>query len=175
MEKFYEFHWRDGKVEYVKGKSETDAAHRAGIGNGALTALDYVAIAKSVPMEYKEFVLISPTGDRKILSRDTLFVKQALEQLKEGKQDLAIKICENEWKVKTEVKPFKVIFTEKSYIYLRGIFMRVSKKERNENAKKFYRSFMDSYSDQVAVVVNRTDSISNPNISRCQLFAVTFK
>ncbi len=50
--------------------------------------------------------------------------------------------------------------------------MRVSKKERKENARRFYRSFKDSYNQQAAIIVNRTDSNCNPNINRCQLFAV---
>lgn len=49
--------------------------------------------------------------------------------------------------------------------------MRTSKKERKENAQKFYNMFMNSNCNQAAVVVNRTDG-SNPNICRCQFLAV---
>lgn len=49
--------------------------------------------------------------------------------------------------------------------------MRVSKKERKENAKSFYQQFMNGYSTKTAIVVNRQDS-KNPNIARCQFLAV---
>ncbi len=34
-------HWKDGKVEEIAGTSPVDAFNRAGIGPGALNALDY--------------------------------------------------------------------------------------------------------------------------------------
>lgn len=40
MKKF-RLHWLDGKVELVEGYDIADACRRAGIGNGALPALDY--------------------------------------------------------------------------------------------------------------------------------------
>ena len=50
--------------------------------------------------------------------------------------------------------------------------MRVSKKERKENARKFYNMFMNSNCNKVAIVVQRTESKTNPNINRCQFWAV---
>ncbi len=49
--------------------------------------------------------------------------------------------------------------------------MRTSKKERKENALKFYNMFMNSSCNKAAIVVKRTNS-SNPNINRCQFLAV---
>lgn len=49
--------------------------------------------------------------------------------------------------------------------------MRTTKKERQENALRFYQAFMNSNCKQAAIVVNRMDS-SNPNINRCQFIAV---
>lgn len=40
MQKF-RLHWLDGKTEIVEGNYIADACRRAGIGNGALPALDY--------------------------------------------------------------------------------------------------------------------------------------
>ena len=37
----YLIHWKDWKTEYVYGESATDAFNKAGIGAGALSALDY--------------------------------------------------------------------------------------------------------------------------------------
>lgn len=49
--------------------------------------------------------------------------------------------------------------------------MRTTKKERKENAKNFYNTFMNSNCNQAAIVVERTNS-SNPNICRCRFLAV---
>ncbi len=49
--------------------------------------------------------------------------------------------------------------------------MRTTKKERKENAKKFYNMFMNSSCNKAAIVVKRTES-SNPNICRCQFIVV---
>jgi len=40
MKKF-RLHWLDGQTELVEGHDIADACRRAGIGNGALRALDY--------------------------------------------------------------------------------------------------------------------------------------
>lgn len=47
---------------------------------------------------------------------------------------------------------------------------RTTKKERKENANRFYNMFMNS-NCQAAIVVERTES-SNPNINRCKFIAV---
>lgn len=49
--------------------------------------------------------------------------------------------------------------------------MRISKKERKENAVRFYNMFMNSNCNKTAIVVKRTNS-SNPNISKCQFLTV---
>lgn len=46
--------------------------------------------------------------------------------------------------------------------------MRTNKKERKENAKKFYNSFIGGNCKNAAIVVKRFDNSSNPNINRCQ-------
>ena len=50
--------------------------------------------------------------------------------------------------------------------------MRTTKKERKENANKFYNSFIGGNCKNAAIVVKRFDSSSNPNINRCQFLAV---
>ena len=50
--------------------------------------------------------------------------------------------------------------------------MRTTKKERKENANKFYNSFIGGNCKNAAIVVKRFDSSSNPNINRCQFWAV---
>ena len=37
----FKLHWLGGKIELVKGTDIADACRKAGIGNGALSALDY--------------------------------------------------------------------------------------------------------------------------------------
>lgn len=49
--------------------------------------------------------------------------------------------------------------------------MRTTKKERRENAKKFYQMFMNGNCNKAAIVVNRVNS-KNPNINRCQFLVV---
>lgn len=39
--KRFQLHWLDGQIEVVEGHSIVDACRRAGIGCGALSALDY--------------------------------------------------------------------------------------------------------------------------------------
>lgn len=46
-----------------------------------------------------------------------------------------------------------------------------NKKERKENARRFYNNFMNSNCRYAAIVVKRNES-SNPNINRCQFIAV---
>ena len=49
--------------------------------------------------------------------------------------------------------------------------MRISKKQRKENALNFYNAFINGHCDRAAIVVNRTNS-NNPNINRCQFLVV---
>lgn len=49
--------------------------------------------------------------------------------------------------------------------------MRITKKERKENARKFYNTFMNSNCNQAAIVVEEPNS-SNPSICRCRFLAV---
>lgn len=49
--------------------------------------------------------------------------------------------------------------------------MRISKKEREKNAKQFYNMFMNGCNTKAAIVAKRINS-SNPHVSRCQFLAV---
>ena len=49
--------------------------------------------------------------------------------------------------------------------------MRISKKERQKNAKQFYNMFMNGCNTKTAIVANRMSS-SNPHVSRCQFLVV---
>ena len=51
--------------------------------------------------------------------------------------------------------------------------MRISKKERKENARRFYDMFMNSNCTKAAIVVERTENKTNPNINRCRFLAVS--
>ena len=50
--------------------------------------------------------------------------------------------------------------------------MRVSKKDREKNAKQFYQVFMNGCSNKAAIVVQRNDSTTSPNVNRVQFLAV---
>ena len=50
--------------------------------------------------------------------------------------------------------------------------MRVSKKDREKNARQFYRTFIDGCSNKAAIVVQRNNSTTNPNVNRVQFMAV---
>lgn len=50
--------------------------------------------------------------------------------------------------------------------------MRSSKKEREQNAKRFYHIFMNSNCNKAAIVVQRSESTTNPNVNRVQFLAV---
>lgn len=50
--------------------------------------------------------------------------------------------------------------------------MRVLKKEREQNAKRFYQVFMNSNCDKAAIVVQRNQSTTNPNVNKVQFLAV---
>lgn len=47
--KTFELHWLDGKVEIVKGFDIADAFSKAGLGRGALPALDFYKEVPSKP------------------------------------------------------------------------------------------------------------------------------
>lgn len=49
--------------------------------------------------------------------------------------------------------------------------MRTAKNERNKNAKRFYQTLMKGNCKQAAIVIHRPES-TNPNIHRCQFWAV---
>lgn len=51
--------------------------------------------------------------------------------------------------------------------------MRVSKSERQKNAKQFYSNLIIGYEGRVALVIKRSESTTNPNINRCQFLAAT--
>lgn len=112
MDKWYEFHWLDGQVLYLKGMSEADAATKWGIGIGSLRAMDYVKVVKELPLNLKETSYISLNGKEETLNNSTLFVEKAKNQIREGKTNLEIVIGTHMWKCKADVKPFEVILTE---------------------------------------------------------------
>lgn len=41
MDKVFKLHWKMGEIEIVQGEDIADACRRAGIGHGALAALDH--------------------------------------------------------------------------------------------------------------------------------------
>lgn len=49
--------------------------------------------------------------------------------------------------------------------------MRTSKEERQFNAKCFFQEFVSGCSNRTAIVVEREDSKTNPNIHRCRFLA----
>ena len=112
MKKWYEFHWKDGKVEYLYGTNETEAAAIGGIGLGALNALDYISEAKELPMSAKEIYYTYADNKTVKLERNTLFVERIMEQIENGLNDLEIKIAKHTWKCRVEIKPFEICLTD---------------------------------------------------------------
>lgn len=50
--------------------------------------------------------------------------------------------------------------------------MKTIKKERKENARRFYETLMDEPWSRAAIVVKKCGSTTNPNINRTQFIAV---
>lgn len=70
----YKLIWRFGKEEYVLGDSITNACNQAGIGNGALRALDYWEEVSEIPDQLKHFEIIPDSSE--------IHNKYFIEQLK---------------------------------------------------------------------------------------------
>lgn len=49
--------------------------------------------------------------------------------------------------------------------------MRISKKERKENARQWYQRFLNGYDTKIAIVVKRNESTTNPYVNRTQFFS----
>lgn len=49
--------------------------------------------------------------------------------------------------------------------------MRISARERKENARQWYQRFINGYDTKIAIVVKRNESTTNPNINRTQFFS----
>ena len=112
MERYFEFHWKNGEVEYGKGATESEAASSLGITLGCLGAMDYVCESKEIPMESKAIRFISKNGKDEILSNGTLFVQIAREQIAKSKMDIKIQVARAIWNCKVEVTPFELILRE---------------------------------------------------------------
>lgn len=112
MKKWYEFHWKDGYVEYLKGDSEAEDAAVGGISSGALSALDYICDAKELPLDKKEIYYTHADNSTIELVKNTMFVEKIMEQIKEGLHDLVITIGRHTWKCSVEIKPFEICLTE---------------------------------------------------------------
>lgn len=108
-DKWFAFHWLDGKTTYNKGKDVGEAAH---IGVGGIMALDYYEEAKEVPDDRKEIRCVFLDGSNEVLHPDTMFAKQAKEQILEGHSDIIISICNRVWKCNVCVEPFEFVLTE---------------------------------------------------------------
>ena len=112
MNKFFEFHWNDGSVEYGKGKTEAEAASSLGITLGALRVMDYVCEAKEVPMESKDVRVLFKDGKNEVLSNGTLFVTVAREEVMKGNTDIRIQIAKAVWNFYVDVTPFEIVLKE---------------------------------------------------------------
>lgn len=112
MEKYYEFHWLDGEVSYLKGKTEEDACMKAGVGFGGLKVIDYISEAKELPLVNKEIRYIYLDKDEQILNRDTLFVENVMKHINNHENDFEIHIANHIWKCRAEIKPFEIVLTE---------------------------------------------------------------
>lgn len=55
----YKLTWKSGETEYATGDNIAAACHKAGIGNGALSVLDYWAEVSELPDQMKRFEIIS--------------------------------------------------------------------------------------------------------------------
>ncbi|WP_372011352.1 hypothetical protein NBRC13296_12345 [Paenibacillus chitinolyticus] len=76
--KIYKLVWRFGKEEYVIGTDIANACNEAGIGNGALIALDYWEEVNELPDQLKRFeIVIDDKSDPDIIHNPNF-----IEQLK---------------------------------------------------------------------------------------------
>lgn len=57
MDKLFRLHWFAGKAEDIWGENVQDAFYRAGIGNGAMAALDYWEEVKQLPFDQKIIII----------------------------------------------------------------------------------------------------------------------
>lgn len=75
--KVFDLHWRFGKTERITGVSIEEAAKRAGIGGGALRALDYWEEIKQLPENEKYLLIKTNNKFHEIPNQD--FVRQIRE------------------------------------------------------------------------------------------------
>jgi len=75
-------------------------------------ALDYYEEAKEIPVDRKEIRCIFLDGSNEVIHPDTMFSKQAKEQILDGLSDIIISICNRVWKCNVCVEPFEFVLTE---------------------------------------------------------------
>ncbi|GAV11331.1 hypothetical protein [Paenibacillus sp. NAIST15-1] len=74
----YELIWLHGKKEFVIGNDISDAINNAGIGRGALQALDYWKEVSELPDHLKKFEIVSDNG-----TTDEIFNPSFINKLNE--------------------------------------------------------------------------------------------
>ncbi len=110
-DKWFAFYWVDGKITYNKGKSIGEAAH---LGIGGITALDYYEEVNEIPDDKKDIRCVFLDGTNEVMHPETMFAKQAKEQIIDAARDITISICNRIWKCNVRVDPFEFVLTEYS-------------------------------------------------------------
>lgn len=102
MQKLFNIHWTDGKEELVMGNTVQEAFRDAGIGGGAMSAVDYYEEVKDLPFEKQ---LIKLNGDV-VYNRDMVSeIKKSLSvfpsRVKVGKE-FAVSMYNRIWNFSIE-------------------------------------------------------------------------
>lgn len=108
-EKWYEFHWKDGRVTYARGCNVSTAA---GININGLAALDYYKEADKIPNELKDIVFVRADGGFGLVSKETLFGEQIADAVNGGKQRVTVRVCKHAWDCSIQINRFEIIVNE---------------------------------------------------------------
>jgi hypothetical protein len=108
---WYRVEWRDGKIEYIRGESISDAFMKAGYGGGAVKAIDNWCEAKELPMELKTMLLIEGGSKGSEISKGSEFHRQALAKIDVANKKVTIVCYNNRWDCEVAIEPFVIILT----------------------------------------------------------------
>lgn len=125
MEKWFEIHWKDGTIEYIKGLTEESAFENSCIREETKKHIDYYCEVEKLPLLYKEVYYVYKNGNYKVLDNNSYFVKQARNQIREGKTTVEIVIGKYTWNCLVKVEPFNILLKDidsqtnevKGYVY----------------------------------------------------------
>lgn len=83
--KVFKLVWRHGKEDYLTGTDLTEACNKAGIGGGALSALDYWDEVSELPDSFKQFEIVDEGSEEiDIVYNPNFIEKMKLTGFKKG-------------------------------------------------------------------------------------------